>query len=269
MPSQPHHPTPYWDPFIDEMRVLNYEIGRNLLIRYAGADAKPERLPALAAELVNAGMDVIVTTGPRETRAAKTATVSIPIVMSLVPDPVDEGRGEPGAPRRECHGVVDGSPGTLSQVRRAAQRSRASRETARVLGVTLTIRRVSGPTDFESALAEVKRTRMSGIIVTPDVMTLSHSRQFVSVALKHRLPGIYWSRQYVDDGGLMSYSPDYLELRRRAAYYVDKILKGTRPGNLPVEQPKKFELVINLKTAKALGLTIPPSLLARADQVIE
>jgi len=135
--------------------------------------------------------------------------------------------------------------------------------------VTLVNLHVSGPSDFEPALIRARKEGAGGVIVTPDVLTQIHRHKFVQVTLMHRLPAIYWARDYVDAGGLMSYSANLAELRRRAAHYVDRLLRGTKPADLPVERPTKFDLVINLKTAKALGLTIPPSLLARADQVIE
>ena len=128
---------------------------------------------------------------------------------------------------------------------------------------------VSGPDDFDAALAGAKRDGAAGVIIIQDVVTQTHRQRFVQLTLEHWLPGIYWDRNYVEAGGLMSYSANSTELRRRAAHYVDWILKGEKPANLPVEQPTKFELVINLKTAKTLGLEVPPALLARADEVIE
>ena len=128
---------------------------------------------------------------------------------------------------------------------------------------------VSGPENFDAVLARAKREGAAGIITGGDYVTFQHRKRFVEAALKYRLPGIYWTKEYVEEGGLLAYTADMTDLRRRAAGFVDKILKGAKPADLPVEQPTKFELVINLKTAKALGLTIPPSLLQRADQVIE
>jgi len=151
---------------------------------------------------------------------------------------------------------------------KSAGEPRQEVETAgRALGVNITFVPVSGPEDFDAALARARRDGAAGIIVLADAVTLAHEQQFVGLAIKHQLPGIYWERSYVDAGGLMTYSANATELRRRAAHYVDKILKGAKPNDLPVEQPMKFELVINRKTAKALGLTIPPSVLARADQI--
>ena len=140
---------------------------------------------------------------------------------------------------------------------------------AKTLGIALAITPVSGPDKFDALLARAKREGAAGIIVSGDYLTFQHRKRFVEAALKSRLPAIYWTSEYVEEGGLLAYTADMTDLRRRAATFVDKILKGAKPADLPVEQPTKFELVINLKTAKALGLTIPPSLLARADQVIE
>ena len=284
-------PTIWWQPFVEELRELNYVQGRNLVITYAGADANPDRLPALVADLVKAKVDVIVTTGPRETLAAMRATSSIPIVFTLIADPV--GRGvvtSLARPGGNVTGLTNLIPGLyqkyvefLHEIVPSAARfavvvappaptpaDRRDLENAgRVLGVNVFIAHVSDPDEFDAALARAKRDGAAGIIVISDVVTQTHRQRFVQLALKHRLPGIYWDRSYVEAGGLMTYSANPAELRRRAAHYVDKILKGAKPADLPVEQPTKFELVINLKTAKALGLMIPPSLLGRADEVIQ
>jgi putative tryptophan/tyrosine transport system substrate-binding protein len=277
-----------YKPFIEAMRELNYVEGRNLVITPAFADGYRDRLSVLAADLVKAKVDVIVASATAEVAAAKQATVSIPIVMWLVPDPVGNGfvgsLAHPGGnvtgltslvpgltqkyvellrdalPLAQRFAIVGGRPtDTLRQVEPAA----------RSLGLTLAAAKVSGPKDFDAVLAQVKRTGVTGIIVALDGVTFLHRALFVQQTLKHRLPGIYWAPEYLEDGGLMTYSANTDELRRRAATYVNKILKGANPAELPVEQPRKFDLVINLKTAKALGLTIPPSLLLRADQVIE
>jgi putative ABC transport system substrate-binding protein len=281
---------PWWQPFIDELHELNYVQGRNLAIRYFGADAKPDRLPGFVADLVTAKVDVIVTTGPRETLAAKRATSSIPIVFTIVADPLGQGvvtnLARPGGnvtglttlvpglyekyveflreivPSAARFAVV-GSPWLAPELRQEVENA------GRALGVHIFIVPVSGPDDFDAALAGAKRDGAAGVIVIQDVVTQTHRQRFVQLTLKHRLPGIYWDRNYVEAGGLMSYSANSTELRRRAAHYVDRILKGAQPGDLPIEQPTKFELVINMRTAKALGLTTPQSLLLRADQVIE
>jgi putative ABC transport system substrate-binding protein len=284
-------PTSVWQPLIEELRELNYVEGRNLVITYSGAEAKPDRLPGLAADLVKAKVDVIVTTGARETLAANRATSSIPIIFTLITDPVGQGVVTNLArPDGNVTGLTPLVPGLyqkyvefLHEVVPSAARfavvvsppnpapgHRQDLESAgRVLRVDVFIVHVSGPDKFDAALAQAKRDGAAGIIVTPDVVTSIHPQRFVQLALKHRLPGIYWDRSYVEAGGLMTYSANHTELRRRAAHYVDKILKGAKPGDLPIEQPTKFELVVNMKTAKALGLTIPPSLLLRVDEVIQ
>jgi putative tryptophan/tyrosine transport system substrate-binding protein len=277
-----------YKPFIDAMRDLNYVEGRNLVFKPAFADGHADRLSALATDLVKAKVDVIVASAPTEVAAAKQATLAIPIVMWLVPDPVGSGLvgslAHPGGnvtgltslvpgltqkyvellrdalPLAQRFAIVGSSPtATLRQVEAAA----------RSLGLTLSAAKVSGPEDFGAVLAQLKKAGVAGIIVALDGVTFLHRALFVQQALKHRLPGIYWAPEYVEAGGLMTYSANTDELRRRAATYVDRILKGAKPADLPVEQPTKFELIINLRTAKALGLTIPPSLLLRADQVIE
>ena len=278
-------------PFIEAMRELNYIEGRNLIIRPAFADARAERLPTLVADLVSAKVDVIVTSANSETIAAKRATSSIPIVMWLVPDPVAEGfvtsLARPGG---NITGLTSLVPGLnqkyvelLREVVPSASRfavvvsppnprpdAQRELETAgRILGVTVSIQRVSGPDDFDEVLARAKKDGAAGIIATTDAVTFLHRRTLAELALKHRLPGIYWSRDYAEAGGLMTYSANINELRRRAAGYVDRILRGANPADLPVEQPTRFELVINLKAARTLGLTIPPSVLLRADRVIE
>jgi putative ABC transport system substrate-binding protein len=282
--------SPWWQPFIDELHELNFVEGGNLLITYLGADAHPERLPALAADLVKAKMDVIVTTGPRETLAAKHATSSIPIVFTVVADPIGQGVVTNLArPESNVTGLTTIVPGLygkyvelLREVVPSATRvaivnapfatSELRQEVDKAggtVGVTAFFVPVAGPDEFDAALAGAKRDGAAGIIVLSDILTLIHRQRFVQLALNYRLPGIYWDRSYVEAGGLMSYSADFTELRRRAAHYVDKILKGAKPRDLPVEQPTKFQLVINLKTAKALGLVLPPLFLFRADEVIE
>jgi putative ABC transport system substrate-binding protein len=280
-----------WEPFLDGMRALNYVEGQNLAVKRAFAGGRSERLPGLVADLVRAKVDVIVTTGTRETLAAKQATASIPIVMTVVPDPVAQGfvasLSKPGGnvtgltnlvpgltqkyvellrevlPSAARFAVVANPPNPVPEHRRELDAA------VRALGMSLSLMPVQGPADFEAALTEAKKSGATGIIATADAVTFLHRRALVQLALKHRLPGMYWTREYVEEGGLMTYSARLPDLRRRTASYVDKILKGAKPGDLPVEQPTKFELVINLKTAKAIGLTIPQSVLARADEVIQ
>ena len=280
-----------WSGLIEAMRELNYMEGRNLVVRRASAEGKPDRLPGLVAELVKSQVDVLVTTATRETVAAKRATSTIPIVMTLVPDPVALGvvasLARPGGnvtgltnlvpglsqkyvellrevtPSASRFAVVAGLGGPASGIRDDLQIA------ARQLGVTLAFVQVNDPDNFDPSLARAKKNGAQGIVVPVDVVTYSNRRKLVALANKHRLPGIYWAREYVEDGGLMTYAASLYEVGRRAAYFVDRILKGAKPAELPVEQPTKFELIINLKTAKALGLAIPPALLVRADQLIE
>ncbi len=280
-----------WQPFFDAMHRLGYIEGRNLVVHRAFGNGQSARLPSLVAELVRVNVDVIVTTGTRETRAAAQATKSIPIVMTVVVDPVNEGLvrslAQPGG---NVTGLTNLVPGIsqkyvelLKEVLPSASRfavvadpphplpeNRRELEAAgRALGITVSFLPVTGPDDLEPTLIRAKKEGVAGIIATADPVTYLHRRELVRLALKYRLPGIYWNRDYVESGGLMTYSASLAGLRRHAATYVDKILRGATPADLPIEQPTHFELVINLKTAKALGLTIPPSLLQRADQVIE
>ena len=272
------------------MRELGYVKGQNLAVQNAFGNGRPERLPALVAALVHAKVDVIVTTGTRETRAARQATATIPIVMLVVPDPVAQGFvASLARPGGNITGLTNLVPGVsqkyvelLKEVLPSASRfavistppnpvpeNRRELEAAvKVLGMSVSFLPVQGPEDFEAALIRAKREGATGIIATADPVTFLHRRTLVGLALQYRLAGIYWTREYVEDGGLMTYSASLVDLRRHAAIYVDKILKGAKPADLPIEQPTKFELVINMKTAKALGLTIPDSLLRRADEVI-
>jgi putative ABC transport system substrate-binding protein len=266
------------------------------VIEYRDAEGKPERLPALAAELVALKVDVIVTGGgTTPALAAQQATKTIPIVFASAPDPVTDGLvtslARPG-------GNVTGSSNLnpelvgkcLEQLKQAvpgvsrvavlrqpgAAGERTDKEmlkgadvAARALEVRLHVVEARGPADLDRAFSDMTRARAGALTVLPSAMFFSERRRLLDLAAKNRLPAVYPQREFVDAGGLMAYGPNLADLFRRAATYVDKILKGAKPGDLPVEQPTKFELVINLKTAKALGLTIPPSLLLRADQVIE
>lgn len=279
-----------WAPFIEAMRELHYVEGRNLVLRPAFGDGKAERLPALAADLVRAQVDVIVTTGGPALVAAQRATSSIPIVMMVVTDPVAQGLvASLARPGGNVTGLTSLVPGlsqkyvellrevipsasrftvVVSPANPPPEQRRELEEDGRVLGVTVSVVQVSGPDDFADVLARAKQDGAAGIIATSDPVTFLHRRALVQLALQHSLPGIYWAREYVEEGGLMTYSASLADLRRRAATYVDKLLRGARPAELPIEQPTRFELVLNLKTAQALGLTIPPTLLFQADEVL-
>ena len=277
------------------LRDLGYVEGRNLVIEYRDAQGKLERLPALAAELVALKVDVIVTAGTPHALAAKQATKTIPIVFAAGTDPVMDGLvtslARPGSNvtglsslgselvakrlellKQAVPGVsrvaVLWHPGALGE-RTEKDMLKEAEVAARALGVRLQVVEARGPADFDRAFSDMTRARVGALTLLTSTMFLSERRRLVALAAQHRLPAVYPWREFVDAGGLMAYGPNAVDMYRRAAKYVDRILKGTKPGDLPVEQATKFELVINLKTAKALGLTIPPSLLQRADQVIE
>ena len=281
-----------WGSFAEALRDLGYVPGRNVAIEYVSSEGQYERLPALAAELVRHKVDIIVGPAAQNVLAAKQASQTIPIVMVSVGDPVGNGLvaslARPGsnvtgtsfltsalvgkqlellkqiAPHASRLAILlnpanPGHPLTLEQAKLAA----------RSLGVQLQAVGVRGSADLEKAFEATTREHASGLFVPWDGTFLVHLVRIIQLAKRTRLPALYGHRGYVDAGGLSCYGPSAVDSFRRAAAYVDKILKGAKPGDLPVEQPTKFELVINLKTAKALGLTIPPSVLARADQVIE
>jgi len=280
--------------FLQGLRDLGYVEGRNVVIENRDAEGKLERLPALATELVALKVDVIVTGGGTPTAlAAKQATKTLPIVFTSATDPVtDELVASLARPGGNLTGLSNLAPElvgkcleqikeTVPQVSLVAvlwqpgsvgghtDMLRAAELAARPLGVRLQIVEARGPAEFDRAFSDMTRARAGALAVLGSAIFNSERRRLVDLAAKHRLPTVYTSRDFVDAGGLMTYGPSLADSFRRAAAYVDKILKGTKPGDLPVEQPTKFELMINLRTARALGLTIPPSLLLRADQVIE
>jgi putative ABC transport system substrate-binding protein len=277
------------------LRDLGYVEGRNVVIEIRDAEGKLERLPALAAELVALKVDVIVTAGTPAALAAKQATRTVPIVSAGVSDPVASGLitslARPGgnvtglstfAPelvgkclellKQAVPGVsrvaVLREPGGLGE-RTDKEMLKAADGATRALGVRLQVVEAQGPADFDRAFSDMTRVRAGALTVLPSNMFNTERRRLVDLAAKNRLPAVYERREFVDAGGLMSYGSNFADLFRRAASYVDKILKGAKPADLPIEQPTRFELVINLKTAKALGLTIPQPLLLRADEVIQ
>ena len=270
---------------------LGYVEGKNIVIEWRHADGKSDHLPALAAELVRLKVDVIVTSGPTATRPAKEATSTIPIVMAFDVDPVGSGfvasLARPGGnitglatlapdisgkrlelmkeivPRLARVAVI----GT-SNIQGTAQALKEMELAAEAIGVRLQSLDIQDAKDIESALRAASKEHADAVLVLQTPILNSQRRQIADHALKSRLPAIYPTSQYVEDGGLMSYGVSISDLDRRAATYVDKILKGAKPAELPVEQPMKFEFIINLKAAKQIGLTIPPNVLARADKVI-
>ena len=282
--------------FHQGLNETGYIEGRNIAVEYRWAEGKPERFPALAAELVALKVDVIVTHGGTlAALAAKRATTTIPVVFASVGDPVAEGLvdslARPGgnvtglsvvAPEligKRLELLKQAVPGASliafllkpdSMPDRAREaRLKEAEASARALGVRLQIVEARGPEDFDRAFSEMSKARADALTVLATPVFIFAQRRLVDLAAENRLPAVSEFREFVDDGGLMSYGSSFADLSRRAATYVDKIFKGAKPADLPVEQPTKFELVINLKTAKALGLTLPQSLLARADEVIE
>jgi putative ABC transport system substrate-binding protein len=274
------------------LRNLGYVEGRDLVIDYRSADGRPERFPQLAAELVRLNVDLIVTRGTPAVVAAKNATATIPVVMAASGEPVGTGvvagLARPG-------GNVTGLSALTSEL--VAKRLELLRETvvgiARIAlvqnlgnpiapgqwqelktaassqGIEAHLLDVRNPEDIARAFDTAVAQRADALLVGNDTVTQANRRQLVELAAKHRLPAMYHAREFVDAGGLMTYGVSYPDLYRRAATFVDKIFKGAKPADLPVEQPIKFELVINVKSAKAIGLDIPPMLLARADEVME
>jgi ABC-type uncharacterized transport system substrate-binding protein len=278
--------------FRQGLRELGYVEGKNIVIEWRLAEGKLDRLPALAAELVRLEVDVIVTGGLGSTRPANEATNTIPIVMTQDPDPVGDGFvASLARPGRNITGLSILAPELsgkrlellkeivpkLSRVAvlgtsTNASTAQALRETevaAGALAIKLQYLDVRGPKDIEAAFRAAGKERAEAVIVFGGPVLASQRTQIVDLVVKSRLPAMYQSAINVDAGGLMAYGVSGTDLARRAATYVDKILKGAKPADLPVEQPKKFELVINLRTAKEIGLTIPPNVLARADRVIK
>jgi putative ABC transport system substrate-binding protein len=285
-------PSPRLEAFQQGLRELGYVEGRNIGLEYRWAAGSYDRLPDLAAELVRLKVDIIVAGGTPAAQAAKNATSTIPIVFVELGDPVESGLvasfGRPGgnltglsilAP--ELSGkrlevlteVVPGvthvaalanpaNPAVLPQVKE-------TQVAARALGVQLQLLEARDPHELDNAFSAMTRERPEALIVVPDGLLYTHRNRIADFAVKSRLPVLYPNSLFMDSGALISYGPSHADQYRRAATYVDKILKGDRPADLPVEQPMKFELVLNLKTAKALGITMPPSLLLLANEVIQ
>jgi putative ABC transport system substrate-binding protein len=291
MACGPHLP----EAFRQGLRDLGYVDGQNLVIEYRDAEGKLERLPALAAELVALKVDVILAAGEPHALAAKQATRTLPIVFVFAPDPVTSGLvtslARPGgnvtglsALTPELVGkrlelltqVVPGvsrvavlwQPGAYGE-RTEKDVLKGAEVAARALGVRLQFVEARGPGDIDRAFSEMTRARAGALTVLSTPMFIIERRRLVDLAAKNRLPALFPTRDSADAGGLASYGPNLADSFRRAATYVDKILKGAKPADLPVEQPTKFELVINLKTANALGLTIPPSVWERADHIVK
>ena len=277
--------------FRQGLREHGYVEGKNIVVEYRWADGNEERLRSLVAELIGLKVDLIVTSAPAATRAAKETTTTIPIVMVLVADPVAFGfvasLARPGSNITGFAFLLPEISGkrlellkdTIPELTHVAVLWNAAntykavdlkevQAVADVLRVAVHTFPVRGPSDFDEAFKTAIKRRTGGLLTLDDPFTLAHRTRIVDLALRHRLPAVYAVSPFVDAGGLMFYGPDRGDQNRRAATFVDKILKGTKPTDLPVERPTKFELIINLKTAKQIGLTIPPNVLARADKVI-
>jgi putative ABC transport system substrate-binding protein len=286
-----------WRALRERLRERGWIEGQNLVVEWRHAEGSYDRLFDLAVELLRLNPDLVVARGGPAATAAKRATPTIPIVMWNATDPVgigliaslarpggnvtglsDDQGAEIVGKRLQLLKEVAPKASKLALLDRVAPSAAVPRMTAyynayevsaKALGLQLRIWHLEGPDDIEKAFTAIVREGFGVLDVPYAVVTWTHRRQIVNLAARHRLPAIYWHRTYALDGGLMAYGEDEREVPRRLASYVDKVLRGAKPADLPVEGPTKFELVINFKTAKALGLTIPPSLLGRADEVIE
>ena len=279
-------------PFFQRLRELSYVDGQNINIDYLSADGQGDRFPALAAECVRLSADVIVVTTTPAARAAKTATQTIPIVMYALGDPVATGLvaslARPGGNVTGLTLMATGLSAKRLELLKEAVPSiskvlvltylvdpiappqlRELEIAANALGVKLSIRDIRSANDLPAAFDSASKEGAQGVLTTAESLFVAERRQVAALAAQHKLPGLYPYRLNVDAGGLMCYDAFTFDLQARTANYVDSILKGAKPSDLPVEQPTKFELIINMKTAKALGLTIPPLLQDRADELIE
>jgi len=290
-PTRPTSPDLGTDAFRRGLRELGYIEGQNLVFEFRFADGKVDRLPALATELVRLNVDVVVAVGGPSIQAAKKATETIPIVMTNAGDPVDQGfivsLARPGGNITGLSSLTHDLAGkrlellkeTVAKLSRlavlwhpeAAGSALAWKENqliAQKLNLQLQSLEVRGAEDLATAFQAAAKERAQSLVVLRSPIIAIERKRIAELAIKNRLPAIYDDRAYVEGGGLMSYGTNQADLYRRAAVFVDKILKGAKPADLPVEQPTKFEFVVNLKTAKQIGLTIPPNVLARADRVI-
>ena len=282
---------PHLEAFKQGLRERGYVEGKNIVLEYRYAEGKFDRVPALVDELVRMKVDIIVTTSSISARAARKATKTIPIVMTTG-SPVEQGLAESLAkPGGNVTGLtvmaveltgkrLEILKETLPKMTRAAalwapgqteavKGFKETQEAARGFSLRLQSVELHNAQELEKVFAEISKGRADALVVVLDPLVTLHSKRIVDLALKHHLPGMYPTRQFAEEGGLMAYGPLIADLYRRAAMYVDKILRGAKPGEIPIEQPTKFELVINLKTAKVLGLTIPPEIMVRATRVIQ
>jgi ABC-type uncharacterized transport system substrate-binding protein len=279
-------------PFREGLREHGYEEGRNIEIIFRWAEGRYERFPALIAELIAANVDVIVTAGTPAAFAIKKATSTVPVVMAAAGDPVGTGivpnLARPGGNITGLSGLAPDLEGKrLELLREVAPHvahvafflnpanefhtvsMRQALAAAQALNIELQLREVSRSEDLDAAFAAIIKEKPDGLLILADRIFLHNRQRMMDFATEHRLPSVNAYRELVEAGGLTSYGPSYEQMHRRAADYVDRIVKGARPGDLPIEQPTRFTLVVNLKAAKALGLQVPPTLIARADEVIE
>jgi putative ABC transport system substrate-binding protein len=279
-------------PFRDGLRELGYQEGRNIVIEYRWAEGNYERFPALVAELLAVPVDVIVTAGTPATLAVKKATSTMPLVMIAVGDPVGTGvvpsLARPGGNITGLSSIAPDLEGKRLELLREVIPNlshvvlflnplnpfhtvsmRQALTAAQALGIKLQPLEVRTSGELDGAFAAIVREKPDALLILADRVFLHDRKRMMDFATEHRLPSVNAYRELVEAGGLMSYGPSYEDMHRRAADYVDKILKGTKPGDLPVEQPTKFTLILNLKAARTLGIDVSPMLLARADEVIE
>jgi len=278
--------------FREGLRKLGYQEGRNIVVEYRWAEGKYEHFPTLIAELLTAKVDVIVTAGTPASMAVKKATTIVPLVMVAVGDPVGVGLvpslARPGGNLTGLSSIAPDLEGKRMELLREVVPKlahvgvffnpanlfhtvsmRNARTATETLGIKLLPLSVRVSQDLNGAFATIRKEKPDALLVLADRVYLHERKRMMDFALQHRLPNASAHKEMVEAGGLMSYGPSYEDMHRRAADYVDKILKGAKPGDLPIQQPTKFDLKVNLKTAKALGLDVPPTLLARADEVIE
>ncbi|MGC2825588.1 MAG: ABC transporter substrate-binding protein [Pseudolabrys sp.] len=280
------------DAFREGLRELGYEEGRNIVIEYRWADGKYEQFPMLVAELIAAKVDAIVTAGTPAALAVKRATTTVPLVMVAVGDPIGTGLvpslARPGGNLTGLSSIAPDLEGKRLQLLREVvpalshvamfinslnpfhvSSMRQARDAAQTMGIKLQLHDIRKSEDLDDAFAAIRKERPDALLILADRVFLHNRQRIVDFTIEQRLPNVNAYKELVEVGGLMSYGPSYEDMHKRAAIYVDKILKGAKPADLPIEQPSKFTFIVNLKAAKALGITVPSQLLGLVDQLIE
>ena len=280
------------DAFREGLRELGYEEGRNIIIEYRWADGKYEQFPVLVAELIASKVDVIVTAGTPAALAVKKATTAVPLVMVAVGDPVGTGLvpslARPGGNLTGLSSIAPDLEGKRLQLLREVvpalshvamfinslnpfhvSSMKQARDAAQTMGIKLQLHDIRKSEDLDDAFAAIQKERPDALLILADRVFLHNRQRIVDFTIEQRLPNVNAYKELVEVGGLMSYGPSYEDMHKRAAIYVDKILKGAKPADLPIEQPSKFTFIVNLKAAKALGITVPSQLLGLVDQLIE